>query len=102
MRTSAPVLSLLFSFSGDVHVGHDGFSAVKQPITGTHPDVPVPRNMSSSADGSVCIAVSALCCDVAGIIAGRVGLAPRGLESGLAVGAVASGTLEALSEDSIA
>jgi len=46
------VFRRLFSLSGDVHVGQSGFSTVRQPITGTQPDVPVPRKMSSSASAS--------------------------------------------------
>jgi len=46
------VFRRLFSLRGDVHVGQSGFSTVRQPITGTQPEVPVPRKMSSSASAS--------------------------------------------------
>jgi len=46
------VFRRLFSFRGDVHVGQSGLSTVRQPITGTQPEVPVPRKMSSSASAS--------------------------------------------------
>lgn len=49
IRTIALVLRRLFSFSGDVHVGHVGGSAVRHWTTGTQPEVPVPRKMSSIA-----------------------------------------------------
>lgn len=52
MRIRQLVFRRLFSLRGEVQVGQSGFSTVRQPITGTQPEVPVPRKRSSSADAS--------------------------------------------------
>lgn len=62
MRKRAEVFRRLFSGSGEVQVGQVGGEAVRQPMTGMLPEVPVPRRMSSvgltglkEEDGERCV-----------------------------------------------